>query len=186
MNETLRLFPPGTLAARIVDKPQGLQITPEVHVPKGYVVAAALYSYQRSPRYWPRAQEFLPERWLPVGFGGAGPLGRACRVVGSLQEKGRSSCQSAGGAGGAHSQRGRSSQVHCPMMIKFSQRPLLVCLITAAGECGGAGAHHACSLHTLWRRGTHVCGQQVCSAGGDHHARPPLPAVSVCVEGGLH
>jgi cytochrome P450 len=35
-------------------------------VEQGTLVATFLYGYQRNPEYWPRAECFLPERWLPV------------------------------------------------------------------------------------------------------------------------
>lgn len=37
----------------------------------GLAIAAANYAYQRSPDYWPRPEEFLPERWVPEERGGA-------------------------------------------------------------------------------------------------------------------
>lgn len=37
----------------------------------GVVVVAANYIYQRSSEYWPRCEEFLPERWVPEERGGA-------------------------------------------------------------------------------------------------------------------
>jgi cytochrome P450 len=33
--------------------------------PAGTSVLCFLYDYQRSAEYWPKALEFLPERWLP-------------------------------------------------------------------------------------------------------------------------
>lgn len=38
----------------------------QVHVPAETTVFSFMYSYQRDPEYWPAAQEFKPERWLPV------------------------------------------------------------------------------------------------------------------------
>jgi cytochrome P450 len=37
-------------------------------VPAGSSVFVASYVMQRDPELWPRAGEFLPERWLPVSL----------------------------------------------------------------------------------------------------------------------
>lgn len=70
LNETLRLFPS---AAEI-----GRHVTCDVElggglVPKGKTVLLALYSLHRNEAFWPRATEFLPERWLPEGRSALGP-----------------------------------------------------------------------------------------------------------------
>lgn len=36
-------------------------------------VRTAIYSMHRDPEYWPRADEFLPARWLPADAPGADP-----------------------------------------------------------------------------------------------------------------
>jgi cytochrome P450 len=46
-------------------------MSPSPSVRPGITVAAANWVYQRSEEYWPRALEFLPERWVPEDKGGA-------------------------------------------------------------------------------------------------------------------
>lgn len=66
MRESLRLYPPATLLNRRV-KAGGFALTPDITVPEGEGVFPFLYAYQRSPEYWPAAEEYRPERWLPEG-----------------------------------------------------------------------------------------------------------------------
>jgi cytochrome P450 len=66
VRESLRLYPPATLLNRRV-KAGGFALTPNITVPEGEGVFPFLYGYQRSPEYWPAAEEYRPERWLPEG-----------------------------------------------------------------------------------------------------------------------
>lgn len=62
INETLRLKPSVQISGRMETPPSGLQVD-EIHIPGGVVVTAPIVWLQRDPRYWQRADEFLPERW---------------------------------------------------------------------------------------------------------------------------
>jgi cytochrome P450 len=66
VREALRLYPPATILNRRV-KAGGFVLTRDIVVPEGVGVFPFLYGYQRSPEYWPAAEEFRPERWLPDG-----------------------------------------------------------------------------------------------------------------------
>lgn len=66
VRESLRLYPPATILNRRV-KAGGFVLTRDIVVPEGVGVFPFLYGYQRSPEYWPAAEEFRPERWLPDG-----------------------------------------------------------------------------------------------------------------------
>ncbi|XP_013907948.1 PREDICTED: cytochrome P450 3A24-like [Thamnophis sirtalis] len=60
VNETFRLYPPGTRLERICKK------TVEVHgvtIPKGTVVLIPAYVLHRIPEYWPEPEEYRPERF---------------------------------------------------------------------------------------------------------------------------
>ncbi|KAJ0114720.1 hypothetical protein J7T55_004964 [Diaporthe amygdali] len=60
--ETLRLRPAVLVAGSRETQATGLQID-EVHIPGNTNVLVSVYSIQRDPRYWSRANEFIPERW---------------------------------------------------------------------------------------------------------------------------
>jgi cytochrome P450 len=62
VNETLRLYPAATEIARTAlrDAPLGGYL-----VKAGTIVLPSQYSTHRNPEFWPRADEWLPERWLP-------------------------------------------------------------------------------------------------------------------------
>lgn len=66
VRETLRLYPPAVILNRMV-KAGGFALTPDIVVPEGVGVFPFPYGYQRCPKYWPAAEEFRPERWLPEG-----------------------------------------------------------------------------------------------------------------------
>lgn len=69
LKETLRLYPP---AATARDGPADDRTFHLVHpttgkaypTPRGMLVWSASFLTHRHPAYWPRADEFLPERWL--------------------------------------------------------------------------------------------------------------------------
>ncbi|WIA29661.1 hypothetical protein OEZ86_012145 [Tetradesmus obliquus] len=69
LKETLRLIPPGAIAARFTE--QGHQLTPEVWLPPGTPLFACIHAYQRDPQLWPAAEQFRPERWLQDGASAA-------------------------------------------------------------------------------------------------------------------
>ena len=66
VKETLRLFPvTASGTGRLVDRPTRLG---DYHIPSGVVIGIPwyilAYAIQRSAKYFPRPDEFLPERWL--------------------------------------------------------------------------------------------------------------------------
>ncbi|ETE56269.1 Cytochrome protein, partial [Ophiophagus hannah] len=61
VNETFRLYPPGTRLERICKK------TVEIHgmtIPEGTVVMIPAYVLHRMPEYWPEPEEYRPERYV--------------------------------------------------------------------------------------------------------------------------
>lgn len=71
VKETLRLLPPanGKTAQRTAGEERGCVVA-GVAIPRGTVISADLYSIQRSPEHFARAEQFCPERWLAKGGGG--------------------------------------------------------------------------------------------------------------------
>jgi cytochrome P450 len=69
VSEALRLYPPGATTIREVPADGGPLQLGRYAVPAGSSVFVASYVMQRDPELWPRAAEFLPERWLPVRIG---------------------------------------------------------------------------------------------------------------------
>jgi cytochrome P450 len=64
INETLRLKPVIPSGQPRVTPPSGLQID-EVWIPGDVNVIVPQWVIQRDERYYERAHEFLPERWIP-------------------------------------------------------------------------------------------------------------------------
>ncbi|XP_070617432.1 cytochrome P450 3A21-like isoform X8 [Erythrolamprus reginae] len=60
VNETLRLYPPGTRLDRVCKKTVEIQ---GVTIPKGTVVMIPAYVLHRIPEYWTEPEEFRPERF---------------------------------------------------------------------------------------------------------------------------
>jgi cytochrome P450 len=67
LKECMRKWPvagPGSM--RQVRQPEGVQLTPTVHVPQDWWILVSLYTIHNSKEAWGAdAEEFLPERWLP-------------------------------------------------------------------------------------------------------------------------
>ncbi|KAI5861150.1 cytochrome P450 [Durotheca rogersii] len=62
IHETLRLRPPTPIGFLRQTPPEGLQID-EVFVPGDTVISVPTWAVQRDPRYFEKADEFVPERW---------------------------------------------------------------------------------------------------------------------------
>ncbi|PLB48501.1 putative cytochrome P450 [Aspergillus steynii IBT 23096] len=63
INETLRLKPPVPSGQPRMTPPEGLQID-EVWIPGETIVIVSQHVMHRDDRYFPSADEFIPERWL--------------------------------------------------------------------------------------------------------------------------
>jgi len=61
IKESMRLFPPAPVVARRVETDVELG---GYTFPKGAVINLMIYSIHRLPEYWPRPEEFLPERFI--------------------------------------------------------------------------------------------------------------------------
>lgn len=72
VDEALRLYPPG---ANTMREAKGNLELAGLAVPEGTTLMVASYSIQRDPAYWPKADSFLPERWLQVSI-------QPCAVMG--------------------------------------------------------------------------------------------------------
>ena len=80
LDEAMRLYPPGTAIVRWPgalhpDAPPlvlpSLPGRPDVSVPRATrSVSAVLFAVHRNPEVWPRAGDFVPERFLPAELGG--------------------------------------------------------------------------------------------------------------------
>nr|WBG54464.1 cytochrome P450 [Austinograea rodriguezensis] len=66
--ETLRLCPPGTIGERKCTKQYRIPGT-DVILKPGDLIQIPLWSIQHDPHYWPAAEEFRPERFLPENRG---------------------------------------------------------------------------------------------------------------------
>ncbi len=68
INEALRLYPPAIATSRLVG-PKGITLPGcGMHLPEGTVVFGPSYAFHHDPDYWPRVEEFLPERWTEVSW----------------------------------------------------------------------------------------------------------------------
>merc|ERR1711939_415493 len=64
VKETLRLFPP-TASARFGETDMFLHDTNGTAMPtKGFLLVSNHHGIHHNPRFWPQAEDFLPERWL--------------------------------------------------------------------------------------------------------------------------
>lgn len=72
ISETMRLFPAAHATSRDVDSPGGAKVAGH-HVPDKTSLFISSFVMHQDPQYWPRASEFLPERWLPERQAELGP-----------------------------------------------------------------------------------------------------------------
>lgn len=63
LNETLRLKPPVMLGVQRETSEKGLRIDDDIFIPPRTAVMVPMQAMQKDPRYWPEAEEFIPERW---------------------------------------------------------------------------------------------------------------------------
>lgn len=63
INETLRLKPPIQLGVQRETSEKGLRIDSDIYIPPRTTVMVPMQAIQKDPRYWPEAEEFVPERW---------------------------------------------------------------------------------------------------------------------------
>eukprot|EP00879_Flechtneria_rotunda_P008249 GHRR01008642.1.p1 GENE.GHRR01008642.1~~GHRR01008642.1.p1 ORF type:complete len:326 (+),score=85.52 GHRR01008642.1:795-1772(+) len=70
INETLRLFPAAVATARLAARDE---VCGEHLVPAGSILILDIYNLHRNPHFWPRATEWLPERWMPNKQSSLGP-----------------------------------------------------------------------------------------------------------------
>lgn len=69
LKETLRLYPPAGISRKgskdiVLSDP--LDPTGRKYPTEGMMVVVSPHDIHRDPTYWPRPNEFLPERWLPA------------------------------------------------------------------------------------------------------------------------
>lgn len=62
LEESMRLYPPVPLTVRMSNEDQAIG---NFHIPKQTLVAIAMMNIHRHPDFWPRAEVFEPERFLP-------------------------------------------------------------------------------------------------------------------------
>lgn len=67
IKEALRLFPAAAMTHREVSKDAGFELLPGLKMNKGEMLYVSNYCMQRDEEYWPKALEFLPERFMPEG-----------------------------------------------------------------------------------------------------------------------
>ena len=65
INESLRLLPP--FNTRFAGRTSPGVIINNTFIAKGVQVFADIFTIQRSERYWPKASEFEPRRWIEAG-----------------------------------------------------------------------------------------------------------------------
>ena len=60
--ESMRLYPPAWAVGRLSIADHELN---GYHIPSGSLILLSMYVAHRDPRFWPDAEQFRPERWLP-------------------------------------------------------------------------------------------------------------------------
>lgn len=70
IKETLRLYPAAPSTGRLV---KGDDVVGGYFIPAGTQVVMDFYNMHRHERYWPRPDDWLPERWMPDGAPDLGP-----------------------------------------------------------------------------------------------------------------
>ncbi|KAH8556727.1 cytochrome P450 [Umbelopsis sp. PMI_123] len=63
INESLRLYPPASNLTRETSSDFVLPSNPNVIIPKGVQITVFIFGMHRDPRYWDKAEEFIPDRW---------------------------------------------------------------------------------------------------------------------------
>ncbi|KAG9235686.1 putative benzoate 4-monooxygenase cytochrome P450 [Amylocarpus encephaloides] len=63
VNEGLRIQPPVLFASQRISPKGGLQLSDGVIIPEGTVILPGTYQIHNDERYFPRPDEFIPERW---------------------------------------------------------------------------------------------------------------------------
>jgi cytochrome P450 len=62
LSESMRLYPPAWALGRLAVADHELN---GYHIPKGSLILLSMFVAHRDPRFWPDAEQFIPERWLP-------------------------------------------------------------------------------------------------------------------------
>jgi cytochrome P450 len=75
IKESMRLHPPAFALIRQNEMAPGALDVLGRAMPPGAHMLLFTYGVHRDPAYWERAEEYLPERFLPVGFGRIASLG---------------------------------------------------------------------------------------------------------------
>ena len=70
IKETLRMYPPAPSTGRLAENDEVLG---GYFVPAGSQVVIDFFNMHRHEKYWHRADEWLPERWMPEGVEQMGP-----------------------------------------------------------------------------------------------------------------
>lgn len=66
LKESMRRWPTAATGSfRLVRQPEGVQLTPTIHIPQGWWILVSIYALHNSKDAWGHdASEFIPERWL--------------------------------------------------------------------------------------------------------------------------
>lgn len=66
LKESMRRWPTAATGSfREVKQPEGIQLTPEIHIPNGWWILVSIYAIHNSEDAWGKdVNEFRPERWL--------------------------------------------------------------------------------------------------------------------------
>jgi cytochrome P450 len=66
LKESMRRWPTAATGSfRVVRQPEGVQLTPTLHVPQGWWILVSIYALHNSRDAWGHdANEFIPQRWI--------------------------------------------------------------------------------------------------------------------------